>query len=108
MWTREHNRFAWAAYRGDEQIDEAQRGWFSPALADDLAGLPRTWIATGSLDLFFDETFDYAHRLAAAGVTVEFHSYGVAPNGFNASPGAVVARLFASHYTKAVTECAQG
>lgn len=88
VWTRDSNRFGWGALRGDYCADDARKGWFSPSLAEDLAGLPQTWIGTGSLDLFLDENLDYARRLIAAGVPVELHSY----------PGAI-------HAFQAVSEC---
>jgi len=91
IWTRASNRFGWRALRGDYTADDARRGWFSPSLAEDLSGLPPAYIATGSLDLFFDENLDYARRLTAAGVPVELHSYAGAIHAFNAVPGAAVA-----------------
>ena len=55
----------------------------SPALADDLSGLPATWIGTGSLDLFFDEALDYARRLARSGVPVALSVYQGGIHGFD-------------------------
>ena len=95
IWTRESNRFGWAALRGDYAADDARKGWFSPALAEDLAGLPPTWIGTGSLDLFLDENLDYARRLIDAGVPVELHSYPGAIHAFQAMAEAGVAKAFA-------------
>ncbi len=94
VWPRSANQFGWEALRGDYQPTDARKGWFSPALADDLAGLPPTWIGTGSLDLFFDENLDYARRLCAAGVPVELHSYPGAPHAFNVMPDAAIAKAF--------------
>src|SRR3546814_12346555 len=70
IWTRASNRFGWRALQGDHRVDDARRGWFSPSLAGDLAGLPPAYIATGSLDLSFDDTPAYARRRAAEGVSV--------------------------------------
>ncbi|MCW1384394.1 alpha/beta hydrolase [Novosphingobium sp. KCTC 2891] len=94
IWTRASNRFGWEALRGDYPADDARKGWFSPSLADDLAGLPPTWIGTGSLDLFFDENLDYARRLVDAGVPVELHSYPGAIHAFNVVPDAAIAKAF--------------
>lgn len=91
IWTRASNRFGWSALRGDYAADDDRKGWFSPSLADDLSNLPPAYIATGSLDLFFDENLDYARRLTAAGVPVELHSYAGAIHAFNAVPGAAIA-----------------
>ena len=94
IWTRASNRFGWSALRGAYAADDDRRGWFSPSLADDLSGLPPAYIATGSLDLFFDENLDYARRLAAAGVPVELHSYAGAIHAFNAIPTAAISQRF--------------
>jgi triacylglycerol lipase len=94
VWTRAANRFGWEALRGDYTPDDARKGWFSPALADDLSGLPPTLLLTGSLDLFFDEDLDYARRLVDAGVPVELHSYAGAIHGFNVVQEAAVSQAF--------------
>lgn len=94
IWTRASNRFGWRALRGDYKADDARRGWFSPSLADDLSNLPPAYIATGSLDLFFDENLDYARRLVAAGVPVDLHSYAGAIHAFNAIPDAALSQRF--------------
>ena len=94
IWTRASNRFGWRALQGDYKADDARRGWFSPSLADDLKGLPPAYIATGSLDLFFDENLDYARRLTAAGVPVDLHSYAGAIHAFNAIPDAALSQRF--------------
>lgn len=94
VWTRDSNQFGWAALQGDYGADDARKGWFSPSLAEDLAGLPPTWIGTGSLDLFLDENLDYARRLVGAGVPVELHSYAGAPHAFQLVTTAQVAQAF--------------
>lgn len=94
VWTRAHNRFGWECLRGDYPADDARKGWFSPSLAEDLAGLPPTWIGTGSLDLFLDEDLDYALRLVKAGVPVELHFYPGAIHAFNAVTEAATAKAF--------------
>lgn len=93
--TRERNQFAWDCVRGGYAGDDARVGWFSPALAADLAGLPPTWIGTGSLDLFVDENLAYARRLCAAGVRTELNVYEGAIHGFGVVPAAAVSRRFA-------------
>ena len=94
VWTRAHNRFGWACLQGDYAADDERKGWFSPALAEDLSGLPQTWIGTGSLDLFLDEDLGYALRLVKAGVPVELHSYPGAIHAFNAIAEAPTAKAF--------------
>lgn len=94
VWTRESNRFGWEALRGDYTADDHRKGWFSPSLADDLSGLPQTWIGTGSLDLFLDENLDYARRLISAKVPVELHSYPGAIHAFQAIADSHLAQAF--------------
>ena len=94
VWDRSANRFGWEALRGDYSADDTRKGWFSPALADDLSGLPPTLLLTGSLDLFFDEDLDYARRLVDAGVPVELHSYPGAIHAFNMMPEAAISQAF--------------
>ena len=94
IWTRASNRFGWRALQGDYQANDERRGWFSPSLAEDLSNLPPAYIATGSLDLFFDENLDYARRLVSAGVPVDLHSYAGAIHAFNAIPDAALSQRF--------------
>ena len=94
VWTRKSNQFGWEALRGDYPVDDARKGWFSPALADDLSGLPPTLLLTGSLDLFFDEDLDFARRLVDAGVPVELHSYPGAIHAFNMMAEAAISQAF--------------
>ena len=54
-WTRKNNQFGWRCFRGDLDLSSEQIGYFSPALATQIASLPPTFIAVGSLDLFMDE-----------------------------------------------------
>jgi acetyl esterase len=95
VWTRASNRFGWESLRGAYDPVDGRKGWFSPSLAEDLAGLPPTWIGVGNLDLFFDEDLDYARRLVDAGVPVELHAYPGAFHGFNMMGNARVTQDFA-------------
>jgi acetyl esterase len=88
IWTRAHNQFGWEALRGDYVCDNTRAGWFSPALAKDLSGLPPTFVATGALDLFLEEDLEYVRRLAGAGVPTELHVYPGAFHAFNMMPSA--------------------
>ena len=55
-------------------------GYASPALAEDLSGLPPAYIMVGQPGPFRDEAITYARRLLDAGVSVELH---VIPGGFH-------------------------
>lgn len=93
-WTREQNRFGWAALRGDYNPADDTCGWFSPSLAADLTGLAPAWIGVGALDLFCSECEAYARRLAGAGVAVQLQIYPGAPHAFNSVPQARVAKAW--------------
>ncbi|MFF3485453.1 alpha/beta hydrolase [Streptomyces sp. NPDC002701] len=83
VWTREMNEFGWRAVIGDLADDEVSP-YISPALADDLTGLPTTYIDTGSAEVFRDEDTDYATRIWAAGGQSELHVWAGAFHGFDA------------------------
>jgi acetyl esterase/lipase len=82
IWTPQSNRFGWASILGREPGEEGVSPYAAAARADDLAGLPPTFIAVGALDLFLEENVEYARRLARAGVPVELHVYPGAFHGF--------------------------
>ncbi|MDI1451109.1 alpha/beta hydrolase [Polyangium sp. 6x1] len=86
-WTRAINRFAWRSMRGDAPIPRDREGHYSPSLATDLTNLPPTFLAVGSVDLFFEEDVAYAMRLSRAGVPVELHVYQGGIHGFDFFPG---------------------
>ncbi|MFD7221157.1 alpha/beta hydrolase [Streptomyces sp. NPDC059892] len=83
VWTREMNEFGWSCLLGDLTDDEIP-AYVSPALADDLSGLPATYIDTGSAEVFRDEDTDYASRLWAAGGQAELHVWAGGFHGFDA------------------------
>jgi acetyl esterase/lipase len=90
VWNGRLHDLSWSAYLGAGRADE----YAAPARAIDLGGLPPTFIDVGELDIFHDEDADYAARLAAAGVPVEFHDYPKAVHAFEAmNPDAAVSRL---------------
>ena len=94
VWNERSNRLAWQAYlSGLEGRDVPP--YAAPARAQNLAGLPPCFIATGDLDLFVDENIDYARRLLQAQVPTELHVYPGAIHGFDLfAPGSAVSRRF--------------
>jgi acetyl esterase/lipase len=81
VWTREMNEFGWRAVLGDRTDVPAH---VSPALADDLSGLPTAYVDTGSAEVFRDEDVDYATRIWAAGGQAELHVWAGGFHGFDA------------------------
>jgi acetyl esterase/lipase len=96
VWDRAGNIEAWKWYLGDGKPDQ----YAAPARAEDLAGLPPTFIDVGTVDLFRDEDIAFAQRLMAAGVPTELH---VTPGAYHAAeilaPTAPLAeRIWARRY----------
>ncbi|MFF4147680.1 alpha/beta hydrolase [Streptomyces sp. NPDC001698] len=83
IWTGEMNAFGWHAVLGD-LTDNDVPAYVSPTLADDLSGLPTTYIDTGSAEVFRDEDTDYATRIWAAGGQAELHVWAGGFHGFDA------------------------
>jgi acetyl esterase/lipase len=87
VWTPETNRFGWKALLGAEPGGPEVPASGAPARAENLAGLPPTFISVGALDLFIDESLDYTRRLARAGVPVELHVIPGAYHGYSMAAG---------------------
>jgi acetyl esterase/lipase len=94
VWTGENNRFAWDALLGTRKSTQAPPRYAVPARTPDLADLPPAFLAVGAVDLFVDETLQYANRLILAGVPTELHLYPGAVHGFDLVANAGVARRF--------------
>jgi acetyl esterase/lipase len=83
VWTREMNEFGWRCVLGELTGDQVP-AYVSPSLADDLSGLPTTYVDTGSAEVFRDEDTDYATRIWAAGGQAELHVWAGGFHGFDA------------------------
>lgn len=82
VWCRDFNLDSWKWYLKDVSGDVPV--YASPALAEDLSGLPPAYILVCGLDPFRDEDIDYAKRLMQAGVPVELHVFQGGTHGFEA------------------------
>ncbi|GIG88174.1 alpha/beta hydrolase [Plantactinospora endophytica] len=83
VWTREMNRFGWRSVLGDLADGEVP-GYVSPALVEDLSGLPTTYLDAGTAEVFRDEDVEYASRIWAAGGQAELHVWAGGCHGFDA------------------------
>lgn len=83
VWTGEMNEFGWRSVLGELAEDEVS-AYISPSVADDLSGLPTTYVDTGSAEVFRDEATDYATRIWAAGGQAELHVWAGGFHGFDA------------------------
>lgn len=95
-WSPQANQLGWRSYLaplspGADDVPALA----APARAQDLTGLPPTWIGVGSQDLFHDEDCEYARRLSAAGVVCRLDVVPEAFHGFDIlAPRAQVSRAF--------------
>jgi len=108
IWTPHNNRFGWASLLGDAPGSSDVSIYAAPARARDLSGLPRTFIATGALDLFLEENIGYARRLMRAGVPVELHVYAGAFHGFHLAIDADVTKRAARDSKAALARALSG
>jgi acetyl esterase/lipase len=92
VWTAPANYFGWSSLLGREPGAEGVSHYAAAARAQDLAGLPATYISVGALDLFLEENLEYARRLMRAGVPTELHVYPGAYHGFELAPQARVSQ----------------
>jgi acetyl esterase/lipase len=81
VWNREMNAFGWRSVLGGLTDVPA---YVSPALADDLSGLPTTYVDAGSAEVFRDEDVAYATGIWAAGGQAELHLWAGGFHGFDA------------------------
>jgi len=80
LWNRPNAVQSWKAYLGDAGGEVSP--YAAPARAEDLAGLPPTFVSTMEFDPLRDEGIQYALRLLEHGVAVELHQY---PGTFHGS-----------------------
>ncbi|HEY4022418.1 MAG TPA: alpha/beta hydrolase [Pseudonocardiaceae bacterium] len=93
FWSYDDNYTGWHALLGDVIGGHGVPGYAAPARAEDLAGLPTTYIEVGELDIFRNECISYARRIVEAGTSVELHVHPGCPHGFEyVSADADVAR----------------
>ena len=82
-WDRTANETGWSAYLGDMSRADLPI-YASPGRAEDLSGLPPTFIDVGSAETFRDEDISYASRIWAAGGDAELHVWPGGAHGFDA------------------------
>jgi acetyl esterase/lipase len=94
IWTAHSNDFGWRSLLGRAPGGADVSPYAAASRAENLAGLPPTFISVGALDIFLDEDIDYAQRLMAAGVPTELHVYPGAYHGFDAAFDADITKRF--------------
>jgi acetyl esterase/lipase len=82
IWNRESNVMAWKALLKENAGKDGVSAYAAPGRADDLSGLPTTFIDVGSADVLRDEAVAYASKLWACGVQAELHVWPGGWHGF--------------------------
>jgi len=108
IWTPHNNHFGWTSLLGKPPGGSDVSIYAAPARAEHLSNLPRTFIATGALDLFLEENLDYARRLMRSGVPVELHVYPGAFHGFHMAIAADVTKRAARDSKAALARALSG
>lgn len=93
IWRPADNRFGWGCLLGQPAGSAKVPYGSVPARVDDLRGLAPAFIGVGSIDLFMEESLDYARRLTDVGVPVELHVYPGCFHAFDILPTAISARF---------------
>lgn len=83
IWTQENNRFAWEAYLQQKCGSDNLPPYSVASRREDLSGFPPTWLAVGTLDLFYEEDVAYAQKLKHCGVECELVVIPGAFHGFD-------------------------
>lgn len=96
VWTPELNAIGWQYFLGSKPGDENSPIDAVPGRRTDLRGLPPTFIGIGALDLFIEESIDFASRLICAGVRTELFVVPGGLHGFDIfAPDTVSSKHFA-------------
>ncbi|WP_261567421.1 alpha/beta hydrolase [Frankia gtarii] len=80
IWNRTLGEESWRLYLGEGSGPTPV--YAAPARAEDLRGLPRTYLSAAGRDPLRDEALEFGLRLAQAGVPVELHHFPDALHGF--------------------------
>jgi acetyl esterase/lipase len=101
VWTRANNLLGWRSYLGQEPGSDDISIYAAAFRAEDVSGLPPTFIGVGTPDLFRNENMAYAQRLIEAGVPTELHVYADGFHGFDGfAPDTEAAQRFTAEYTR--------
>lgn len=83
VWDRTANATGWQALLGDAAGGPSVPAYAAPARAEDLTGMPPTFVDVGSADTFRDEDVAWVTRLWHAGADAELHVWAGGCHGFD-------------------------
>ncbi|TDO51574.1 acetyl esterase/lipase [Kribbella sp. VKM Ac-2527] len=102
-WTYDDNITGWTALLGSAVGRPDVSPYGAAARLRDFSGLPPAYIEVGELDIFRDESIDYARKLFSAGVSTELHIYPKVAHAFEAFvPDAAISKQAIENRTRAV------
>lgn len=105
IWSLETSLNAWAMYL-DGRPGVHASPYASPSRANELSGLPPTYLCVGEVDLFRDENIAFMHKLIADGSPGEYEVYpGVYHGAEFQYPDANISRRM---YTDMIEKLRQG
>ncbi|KAJ1332996.1 acetyl esterase [Microdochium nivale] len=94
MYNSTFNRFAWSCLLGERAGSDDVSYYEAPGRADDLSGLPPTFLDVASADPFRDEVVGFASKLWEGGVATELHVWPGGPHGYDRiAPNAAISVL---------------
>jgi acetyl esterase/lipase len=100
VWNTRRNHLAWHLYL--RSVRGEVPPYASPALAQDLSGLPACYTFVGDVEPFFCETLAYVEGLRAAGVDAEVDVYKGAYHAFDMmEPSAPMAQTMKARFIEA-------
>ena len=82
-WTYEDNLTGWGALLGDSLGGPDVSPYSAPARMTNAADLPPVYVEVGELDIFRNESVEFARRTALAGVSTELHVHAGVPHGWD-------------------------
>jgi acetyl esterase/lipase len=92
---RQEFQYVWKAVLGDRMGTPGVDAYSAPGRAEDLRGMPPTFIACGYHDVPRDEIIEFARRLFAGRVPVDLHIYSGAFHAWDrVAPHAALTRSF--------------
>jgi acetyl esterase/lipase len=93
--TYDDNYTCWYALLGEDIAGDNVSSVAAPSRNKDWNGLPPAYIEVGELDIFRDESVQYACNLWRVGISAELHVYPGCPHGFDMLPIQAAKRAYA-------------
>jgi acetyl esterase/lipase len=84
VWDYTSNETGWTALLGDRRGTDAVSPYAAPARANNLSGLPPTYVDCTTTEVFRDEDVAFASKIWAQGGSAELHVWPGGFHGFDA------------------------